>query len=145
MHHIFITKFIDEILQCRLIQKDKSNTWHNLIHSCIRSNDLFLIKYWVHWFRATIVEYTNVNLHRVVQLLHASHGLGNSNSHNNYNSNNNYNRRKVIPKKKKLEYLDTQSHSYSTLISPWLLPQFKSYQTESRENYMYYLKTIPCL
>ena len=106
----------------------------------------FLIKYWVHWFRATKVEYTNVNLHRVVQLLHASHGLVNSNSHNSYNSNNNYNRRKVIPKKKKkLEYLDTQSPSYSTLISPWLLPQFESYQTESRENYMYYLKTIPCL
>ena len=47
------------------------------------------------------MEYTNVNLHRVVQLLHASHGLATSNSHNNYNSNNNYNGRQVIPKKNK--------------------------------------------
>jgi len=45
MHHIFITKFIDETLQCRLVEKDKSDTWHDLIHSSIRSNGFFLIKY----------------------------------------------------------------------------------------------------
>ena len=41
MHHIFITQFIDETLQCRLVEKDKSNTWHDLIHSHIRSNGFF--------------------------------------------------------------------------------------------------------
>ena len=46
MHHIFITKFIDDTLQCRLVEKDKSDTWHDLIHSHMRSNGfVFLIKY----------------------------------------------------------------------------------------------------
>ena len=128
---------------------------------------IVFVVYWVYWFRTTAMEYTNVNLDRVVQLLHASHKLATGNSHNNYNSNNNYNGHQVIPNNNNnnkkldtpatftpilvlsncftwiLEYVRKLSHS--TLISPLLLPQFESYQTESHENYMYCLKTIPCL
>ena len=59
------------------------------------------------------MEYMNINLHRVVQLVHASQGLAISNSHNNYNSNNNYNGLQVIPKKKKKRVTGYASYFYA--------------------------------
>ena len=73
----------------------------------------------------------NINLHSVVQLVHASHGLATSNSHNNYNSNNNYNKRQVIPKKKQ-----------SNWIRQLLLRQVQSYKLLHVNMYANFL-TVP--